>query len=183
MSRNVRSIALTFMVFTSATAVSTAARGQSSGNTRVANAVQFLDTEKRSRFILSYMHMGGTYKDHEVIAAMKVVDKDGDPIPGQFAVKMSYTWGTAFGDNNSTAIFFFDDLGVVTDVTAKTTSILSQPFDIASATINVLGNVIIEAFGDKMQPDDRKEFQRFVNKSDAKGLLIWSLNFQMRTGL
>ena len=129
------------------------------------------------------MHMGGTYKDHEVIQVLKVVDKDGDPVPGHFAVKVVYTWDTAFGENTTKALFFCNELGKVIDIEADTTSILSQPFDIAGATINVLGNIIIEAFGDKMNPDDRKAFKKIVDKSDAKGLLIWSLEFQMRTGL
>jgi hypothetical protein len=64
-----------------------------------------------------------------------------------------------------------------------TSSIISQPFAIASATINVLGNLLLEALGDQMKPDDRREFQKFVNASDAKGLLIWSLNFQSRLGV
>ena len=64
-----------------------------------------------------------------------------------------------------------------------TSSIIGQPFAIASATINVLGNLLLEALGDQMKPDDRREFQKFVNASDAKGLLIWSLNFQSRLGV
>jgi hypothetical protein len=156
---------------------------QETKNARVARAVRFLDSAKRSKNILTYMHMGGTYKDHEVIQVLKVVDKDGDPIPGHFAIKVVYTWDTAFGENTTKALFYCDELGKVIDITADTTSIISQPFDIAGATINVLGNLIIEAFGDKMTADDRREFQKFVDKSDAKGLLIWALEFQMRTGV
>jgi hypothetical protein len=156
---------------------------QETKNARLTRAIRFLDTAKRSKNILSYMHMGGTYKDHELLQVLKVVDKDGDPVPGHFAIKVVYTWDTVLGDNTTKAVFFFNELGTVIDITAETTSILSQPFDIASATINVLGKVIIEAFGDQMNENDRREFQKLVDKSDAKGLLIWSLEFQMRTGL
>ena len=151
--------------------------------TRESPASRFLDSNKRSRDVLGYVHMGGRYQDHEILSVMRVVDRAGDPIPGRFAVKVVYDWSTSFGDNSTTAIFFFDELGMVVDVKADTTSIISQPFAIASATINVLGNLLLETLGDQMKPDDRREFQKFVNASDAKGLLIWSLNFQSRLGV
>jgi hypothetical protein len=184
--RAYRSMVFGLLVFTGFVAVSSPgeARGQSSsGNSRVARMARFLDSEKRSKAILSYMHMGGSYKEHEILGSLEVVDQDGDRIPGYFAIKVVYDWGTLFGDNSSSAVFIFDETGTLKDINAKTTSVISQPFDIASGAINVVGNVLIQAFGDQMNSTDKEEFQKFVDKSDAKGLLIWSLNFQQRVGL
>ena len=134
------------------------------------------------KFILSYMHMGGTYSSHEILSTVKIVDKDGDEIPGYFGLKVVYEWTTPFGDNSSTAVFMFDEMGTLFDVKSKTTSIISQPFDIASATLNVLGNVLLQAFGDQMTKEDRESFQKLVDDSNAKGLMIWALNFQQKVG-
>lgn len=178
-----RTMMFSFVVISGFTTTSTEVLAQSAGNTRINRATRFLDTEKRSKFILSYMHMGGTYQDYEVLGSLDVVDKNtGKPIPGYFAIKVVYNWTTAFGDNSSTALFFFDEMGTLIDITAKTTSIFNQPFDLAGATLNVLGNVLIQAFGDQMKAEDRQELQKLVDSSDAKKVCIWALNFQQRVG-
>jgi hypothetical protein len=43
---------------------------------------------------------------------------------------------------------------------------------------DVLGNLILEPFGHQMNAEERKLFKTFVDASDAKGLVVWSLNFQ-----
>lgn len=171
------------LVFTGFVSGTIQANAQERSNPRVARAVRFLDSTKRSKDILSYIHMGGTFQDYEIVSIHKVVDRSGDPVPGHFAVKVVYDWTTAFGDNSTTTIFYFDEMGQVTDIKADTTSIINQPFAVARAAINVVGNILIGAFGDQMKPEDKREFQRFVDAADAKGLLIFSLNFQMRAGL
>ncbi len=129
------------------------------------------------------MHLGGTYQDYEILSALRVVDRDGDTIPGHFALKVSYDWKALFGENSTTAIFFFDEKGTVYDVRADTTSVVNEPFVLASGTIQVLGNALLQAFGDQMTADDRKQLQKIVDTADAKALMILGLNFQMRAGL
>ncbi len=158
-------------------------QAQQESKPRVQRAVRFLDSVKRSRYILGYLHFGGTYQDYDILSVLKVVDRDGDVIPGHFALKVVYDWKTSFGDNSTTSIFFFDEKGTIYDIRADTTSIISQPFVLADATIQVLGNALLQAFGDQMSQDDRKQLQKIVDAADAKALMIWGLNFQMRTGL
>ena len=158
-------------------------QAQQDSKPRVQRAVRFLDSVKRSRYILGYMHFGGTYEDYDILSVLEVVDRDGDTIPGHFALKVVYDWKTSFGDNSTTAIIFFDEKGTIYDVRADTTSIISQPFVLADATIQVLGNALLQAFGEKMSQDDRKQLQKIVDAADAKALMIFGLNLQMRTGL
>ena len=59
----------------------------------------------------------------------------------------------------------------------RTNALFNQPFLTANATIKLLGNLLIEAFRDKMAEAERREVQRFVDTADAKGMLEWSLKF------
>jgi hypothetical protein len=132
---------------------------------------------------LGYIHLGGTYHDHEILSALRVVDRDGDTVPGHFALKISYDWKAFLGENSSTAIFFFDEKGTIYDVRAETTSVINEPFVLASGAIQVLGNALIQAFGEQMTADDRNQLQKIIDSADAKALMIWGLNFQMQAGI
>lgn len=177
-----RTLILSLIVFTGIAAAATEARAQSSRNARVARAERFLDTEDRSKSILRLMHLGGTYKGHEILGSVRVVDKEGDAIPGHFAIRIVYDWSIPLGDNSTTAVFLFDEMGTLYDIQAKSTSIVNQPFDLAGATLTMIGEVILRANGDQMTPEDRRELQKLVDGSDARALLIWSLNFQQKVG-
>ena len=151
-------------------------------DSKVESAKQFLSTAKRGRYMLSYLQFGGTYRDHDVLSVHKVVDRDGDLIPGYFAVKVVFDWESPFGRNSTTATLFYNGSGTLYDVDAKTTSYV-EPFDLANASIQILGNLLLEALRDQIKPEDRQQLQRLIHKADAKGLMMFGLNLQKGLGL
>ncbi|MFO0951560.1 MAG: hypothetical protein U0835_10485 [Isosphaeraceae bacterium] len=149
-------------------------------------AVNFLATSKRGKDILSYLHFGGTYVDHEVLRIFKVTNRDGDEQFGHVAVKVSFDWTTSFGDNTTTAVFFFDEKGDPYEIQCEpgdTTSIISPPFGLANGAIQVLGNLLLAAAGDQMSAQEKSDMQKAIDKQDARQLLVDTLKVQKRLGL
>jgi hypothetical protein len=160
------------------------ARAQSAR--KVQGKVDFLNAPKRGKQILGYLHFGGKYFDHEVIKAFRVTDRSGQELAGHVALKVVFDWETSFGDNSTTAVFFFDEKGDPYEVQCNpsdTTSIISQPFALANGAIQVLGNLMLAAFGDQMTAQEKADAQRAIDKQDARQLLVDALKVQKRLGL
>jgi hypothetical protein len=136
----------------------------------------FLKGAARGRHILGYMHAGTKYAGHKYTEMKYVTDGDGKRIPGQFALVYAFDWND---DGTTDVAFLCDRRGNVYEVKVlETNAVINQPFALADATIQILGNVLIEAFGDKMTAEEKKQVQKAVDDSDAKGLLEASLKFQ-----
>jgi hypothetical protein len=156
------------------------------GVQKVQRVANFLGTAKRGKDVMSYLHFGSTYVDHEVIKASRVTDRDGQAVPGHFALTVVYDWKSSFGDNSTTVVFFFDEKGEPYEIQCEpkdSTSIISPPFSVASGAIQILGNLLIGAFGGQMNAKERADMQKAVDAADARMLLLDSLRVQIRLGL
>jgi hypothetical protein len=153
---------------------------QCSAQTAQDNAGRFLRTEDRGKESLSYIHFGADYHGHEYLRTVSVLDGQGSPIPGQFALVYRFNWED---DGITDVAYLCDASGYVYKVQIMSTNaVLSQPFVLANAAIKLLGNAFIQANKDKMSELERKVVQELVDKADAKGLLEWSLQFEQRFG-
>lgn len=143
-------------------------------------ADRFLRTEARGKETLSYLHFGADYHGHEYQRTVAVVDGNDREIPGKFALVYRFYWEK---DGITDLAFLCDEAGYVYKVQVMyTNAVLSQPFMLADATIQLLGNALIAANRDKMSPFERKVVQKIVDSADAKALLEWSLSFEQHTG-
>ncbi len=142
----------------------------------VDRAHNFLTTEQRGKDVLSYVHFGATYQRHKFKETRLVNDGDGRPIKGHFALVYAFDWED---DGISHVGFLCDARGnVYKTQVVYTNAVLNQPFALANGTIKLLGNLLIEALGDKLSADERKQVQKFVDDANAKAMLEWSLKFQ-----
>lgn len=171
------------------TAVLLAFAGSSSTQVRAAEetteqivlnrAHDFLKTEKRGKYIISYTHFGANYTGHSYSETREVL-KQGQIVPGHFALVYTFTWGN---DGWTDIAFLCDARGKVYGSTVVgTNAILQQPYGLANATIQVLGNLTIEVLKDQIKPEDRKKIQTFVDSADAKGLMEFGLALQQAFG-
>jgi hypothetical protein len=143
-------------------------------------AHDFLKTDKRGRHILAYMHFGRTYVDHNYKETRYVTDKEGKRKKGHFALVYTYEWKD---DGETEVAFLCDAKGKVYEVKVlDSNAIINQPFAMANATVQLLGNLIIEAFKDNMTAAERKDLQKLVDAADAKGMLELSLKLQQALG-
>lgn len=153
---------------------------------KVQREIDFLNSTRRGKEMLSYLHFGATYIDHQVIKAMRVSDTDGQEIPGHVALKVVFDWKIPLGENSTTAIVFFDEKGEPYEIQCgpnDTTSIVNLPYVLANGTLQILGNLLIEAAGDQMTAQEKSDMQKAINEQDAGRLLIDALKVQMRLGL
>jgi hypothetical protein len=76
--------------------------------------------------------------------------------------------------------FLCDETGTVYGVQAlATNAVFNQPFALSNAAIQLTGNAFLADHRDDMSADDRRQIQRLVDDADAKGILRWSLRFEM----
>lgn len=141
----------------------------------VNKAHAYLSTAARGQDILSFVHFGQAYHGHTYTETRNIT-ANGQQVPGHFGLIYQYKWG----DGGLTNVAFLcDATGRVYEVqTTWTNAILNQPFVTANLTIQVLGNVIIQALGDNMTAADRQTLQTLVNNADAKGLLELTMKLQ-----
>ena len=157
-------------------------RAEEPSQTAINNAQTFLDKQSTGKFILGYAHLGANYTSHSAKSVKYVTDGDGDVIPGKFALVYRFDW-EASGDGWTNLAIVCDRKGNVEQVIAlQTNAILQQPFFVADATIQVLGNAMIEAFKDDMTESDLRIMRRLVAAADSKGLLGFGLKLQQSMG-
>lgn len=157
-------------------------RAEEPSQTAINKAQAFLDKQSTGKFILGYAHLGASYTDHNAKSVNHVTDADGDVIPGKFALVYRFDWD-ASGAGWTNLAFICDRQGNVEEVVAlQTNAILQQPFLVADATIQTLGNVMIEAFKDNMTDTDLRIMRRLVAAADSKGLLGFALKMRQSMG-
>jgi hypothetical protein len=140
----------------------------------------FLNDARQGQHVLGYMHAGTSYAGRKHTETRLVTDRAGNRIPGHFAVIYAYDWNK---DGTTDVAFLCDRRGNVYEVKVlASNAIINQPFAVADATIQLLGNLLIEAFKDNMTAEDRKQVRKAVADADAKGLLETSLKLQQAFG-
>lgn len=159
-------------------ALAPAARGADIDQQAINRAHNFLMTQKRGRFVLSYVHAGTTYVRHAYKEPVRGVSgPDGKTIPGHFALVYAFDWNR---DGASDVAFLCDRRGNVYDVKViYCNGIINQPFGVANTTIKLLGAVIRESCKTEA---DKREVQRLIDNADAKGLLVLGLKLQQSIG-
>jgi hypothetical protein len=146
----------------------------------VNDAHRFLAPAARGREVLSYVHFGARYDGHQYLRTVPVNDGNGRRVYGHFALVYRFRWE---GDGITDLGYLCDSRGRVYGVQVMyTNAILSQPFFLANTAIKSLGNLLIDAFEEKMNTDERRLVRGLVDDADAKGLLEWSLKFQQTFG-
>ncbi len=160
-------------------------RAEEPSQAAINKAQTFLDKQKTGKFILGYAHLGANYTDHNAksVRYVKDGDGDGDVIPGKFALVYRFDWN-ASGAGWTNLAFICDRQGNVEEVVdlQQTNAILQQPFLVANATIQTLGNVLIEALKDDMSESDLRIMRRLIDAADSKGLLGFGLKLQQSMG-
>ena len=128
----------------------------------------FLATTNRGKNVLGYVHFGAQYKGHAYQETRNVVNK-----PGQFALVYRFNWEN---DGVTSVAFLCDAKGSVYQVQVlSSNAILQQPYALANASINIVGNVILDAFRNQMTKEDIQQARQFIDNPNARGLLEMSM--------
>jgi hypothetical protein len=140
----------------------------------VARAYRFLSTNQRAEATLNFVHFGTDYKGQKYLGKNdNIVDSSGSPIAGHFALIYRLFWND---DGVTDIVYFCDANGKVSEVKIdKTNAVGNKPFLWANVSIQLLGNLLIEAYKDKLSEDDRQQLHKLVDNADAHGLLELSL--------
>ncbi len=141
--------------------------------TAIDRAHRILSTKTVGVDVLLFLHMGTAYHGHTLTGTRNVQNE-----PNDFALVYRYKWG----DDGVT------DLAILCDETGNpyavrvlyTNAILNQPFVVAEATIQIVGNLILEGFGKDMTDADRAAVRKAIDNADAKRLLVWYLQLRAR---
>jgi len=159
---------------------SSTVRGEEANSEAIQRAHKFLRTAACGKDVIGIAHFGTTYKTHSYLKTLNVTTSEGKPVPGHFALVYHYEWDP----NGWTDIAYLcDTRGSIYDVQVQdTNAILQQPFAAADATIQVVGNVLLAAYKDKLTDADRKQFKTILANADSRGLLKWSLKMEQTLG-
>ena len=100
--------------------------------------------------------------------------------PGDFALVYRFNWEN---DGITDLAFWCDSRGYVYQVQVTyTNAFLSQPFALANASINIVGNLLLEAFRGQMSQDEIQRATQMINNPNARGLLELALRLQQNLG-
>lgn len=157
-------------------------RADSPSTTAVTRAKTFLDKRATGDMILTSAHFGTTYKSHTFQGIRSVTDRAGNPLPGQFALVYRFKWEAS--DIGTTDLGFICDAkgGIEEVVAISSDGVLQQPFLVADATIQVVGQLVIEMFKDNASSEEIARAKRFVTAADSRGLLGFSLGLKQALG-
>ena len=150
------------------------------GQTDVSSSVirktkSFLETRTTGKYILEFLHMGGTYKSHTLNRVTGVNDSLGKTVSGKFAVIYDFVWD-ANGKGHTRVAFYCDKQGTITGIKVLYyDAYVNTPFTFAEGAIHVVGQLVIEAFRDQMSSSERRTAESLVRSADAKGLLTLGL--------
>lgn len=172
-----------FVVITSFAASGVCLAQSDISSTAIQKAKSFVGTQNTGKYVLEFVHLGATYKTHTLNRVSAVKDSAGKLIPGEFAVIYDFVWD-ASGTGNTRLAFFCDKSGNVKGVkNMHCDAFVNTPFAFADGTIKVVGQIIIEAFGNQMSATDRRTVQSLVNSANSKGLLEFGLAMRQRMGI
>ncbi len=139
----------------------------------VQRAASYLSIRETGEGILNFVHMGADYHGHTYLRTNNVVDRDGYRVPGHFALVYRFHWED---DGVTDLAFLCNERGGIYDVQVTyTNAVLNQPFLLANAAIQILGNLVIDNYKDRMSREQLRLAHEFVDHADSKGLLELAL--------
>ncbi|GAA4420801.1 hypothetical protein [Bremerella cremea] len=149
----------------------------------VGKARQFLDSTSTAKYVMGIVHMGAELRQYECVGSVGVVDSSGAKIPGEFALVYDYVW-MANGRGDTRLLFLCDRNGNIEDVQVRSsTGVLQAPYLVSNGTIQVVGQVLLEAFRKEMSPQEQREVESLVRNADSEGLLEMGLGFRQAMGI
>jgi hypothetical protein len=153
-----------------------AAPARAQDSQAVQKAQNFVGGANRGKTVLGYVHFGAAYRGHTYQRTVGVQNK-----PDDFALVYRFNWEK---DGITDVAFLCDSKGYVYEVqTPYSNAFLSPPFALANISINVVGNLLIEAFRDQMTPQELQDARRMIDNPNARGLLQMNLRLQQSLGL
>lgn len=151
--------------------------------TAIEKADRFLNTPKTGEYVLGFVHLGATYRGHTLKEIRRVVDGDGEAVPGEFALVYRFDWETSDAGETDVAFLCNRDGDVTQARVLRTNAVLQQPFAFADAAIQVVGAIVLDAFRDQLSEEDQRIVARLIQNSDSKGLLTVGLILRQAAGL
>lgn len=174
--RQINHIACLALALLVALSFAGSAAAQSADQAAVDRAHAFLKTEKRGRNVLSYVHFGAEFKRYQYLQTRGVTNR-----PKDFALVYRMNWER---DGETDVAFLCDAKGNVYEVQIiRSNAQLQQPYALANLSIAVVGNLVIEAFRDRLSDDEMRQLRGMIDNPNARGLLEMSLQLQQRFGL
>jgi hypothetical protein len=139
----------------------------------VERADNYLRLQSTGQGLLQFVHMGADYHGHSYLHTNYVIDGDGYRVPGHFALVFRFHWED---DSITDLAFLCNEKGIIYDVAVNYTNArFNQPFLLANAAIQILGNLVIDNYKRQMSAQQLKLTHELVNNADAKGLLVLAL--------
>lgn len=143
----------------------------------------FMNSRTTGRYVLGFLHMGADHTSHTLQSTTGVKDHSGRALPGEFALVYNFTWN-ANGRGDTKVAFFFDRNGNFDSLTVmSSTGYVNSPFTFADATIQVLGQGLVEAFQGHMSASERRQIQALISSANSEGLLELGLKLRQSTGI
>ena len=100
--------------------------------------------------------------------------------PAHFALVYRMNWEN---DGVTNVAFLCDGKGSVYEVQILgTNAILQQPYTLANASITIVGNLILEAFRDRLSEEEMRQVKAMIDNPNARGLLEMGLKLQQTFG-
>lgn len=149
----------------------------------IAKAKSFMGKQNTARYTLEFAHMGASYTSHSFEKTVRVKDRSGNTIPGEFAVIYNFVWDASGRGDTKIAFFCKKDGSIESLKVLKSTGVINSPFTFADATIQVLGQALVEAFGQNMSDTERRTVETLIRNADSEGLLELGLSFRQTMGL
>ncbi|MBV9506151.1 MAG: hypothetical protein JO323_14220 [Acidobacteriia bacterium] len=151
------------------------AQAQEISQRAIDRADSFFRPEVRGKEILGYLHLGAAYHGHRSMG-VRAIEGSRD----QFELVYRFFWED---DGFTDVALLCDANGYLYQLQVlDTNAVFNRPFLFARATMNVLGNTLIEVFKKDITPNQRKLAQKLVDDADAKGLLELSLWLEQHFG-
>lgn len=149
---------------------------------RALRCLNFDENSARARDTLGFLHFAASHVACSFEGRLGVVDSSGQTVSGDFALAYEFVWDAGGGHGHTTLAFFFNGDGSYEGSRVlKTDAVFNQPFELAKLSIQVVGQLLIEAYGDQMNDNDRRILRELIDRADAKGLL--DLQIKLRQGL
>lgn len=156
---------------------------QETDSAATSRARAFLGGRAMGTYILSFVHLGATFRGQTFVKQVPVYGVDNRQIAGEFALIFDLGWD-ANGGGSTRIAYVCDRTGRVTDVQVQsTTAVLQQPFAFADATIQIVGTALIESFRDRMSADDIRQAETLVRTANSEGLLEMGIALRQVVGI
>lgn len=160
-----------------------AASSQAQDRRVVDKAKTYLDTTHNAKQILRLAHMGADLRSYAYAGESVVNDLQGNRKPGHFAHHYDYDWEWN-GQGYTRLAFIYDENGVIYDIAImKTNGVANAPFDLSSASIQLVGGLFIEAMRNSATQEEIRGMEAAIRNANSKALLINSIKIGQATGI